>query len=86
METNFIGVRDVDKETFKKFRALAIKEKLKLGKTLTLAMKKMLKEKRDRKEFMKFAGVFAKNREKWDKVKENLKEDRKKAKLREFKI
>ena len=44
MEKSFIGVRDVDDDTFRKFRAMAIEEKMKLGEALTKAMKLMIEE------------------------------------------
>ena len=39
MEKTFIAVRDVDVEVYRKFRARAIQERLKLGKALTHAMR-----------------------------------------------
>jgi hypothetical protein len=48
MSETFIGVRGVDEETFRKFRARAVEEKTKLGRALTKAMKADLKEKRMR--------------------------------------
>lgn len=51
MGKTFIGVRDVDEEVFRKFRALTVEEKMKLGEALTLAMKRMIQEKKkERKE------------------------------------
>ncbi len=47
MEKTFISVRDVDTEAFKKFRAMSIRERLKLGEALTIAMKKLMEEKKD---------------------------------------
>ena len=44
MEKSFIGVRDVDDDTFRKFRAMAIEEKMKLGEALTKALKLMIEE------------------------------------------
>ena len=44
MEKTFIGVRDVDEATFRKFRALAVQERMKLGEALSLAMRKLLEE------------------------------------------
>lgn len=38
MEKTTIGVRDVDEETFRKFRSLSIEKKMKLGEALTKAM------------------------------------------------
>jgi len=46
MEKTFIGVRDVDKEIFRKFRATTIDEKMKLGVAVGLAMQLWLNEKR----------------------------------------
>ncbi len=50
VEKTFIGVREVDEETFRKFRAKAMEEKLKVGYALTLAMKKWLREHQKEKE------------------------------------
>lgn len=48
MEKTFIGVRDVDAEVFRKFRAIAVRNKIKLGLALTKAMKNTLeKEKKE---------------------------------------
>ena len=44
MEKTFIGVRGVDEEMFRKFRALAIQKRLKLGEALTEAMEKVIEE------------------------------------------
>ena len=46
MGKTFIGVRDVDEDTFRKFRAMTIEEKMKLGFALTLAMRKLLEERK----------------------------------------
>jgi hypothetical protein len=45
MEETFVGVRNVNEETFRKFRALAIEKRLKLGEALTKAMALMLEKK-----------------------------------------
>ena len=50
MPKTFIGVRDVDVETFRKFRAKAITERKKLGDALTALMIRYLKEKEEKKE------------------------------------
>jgi hypothetical protein len=47
MRTN-IAVREVDKEVFRKFKAKTIEEDMKLGETLTLAMKFWLIQKSKR--------------------------------------
>ncbi len=47
MEKTIIGVRDVDEETFRKFRALAIERKMKLGEALTQALRKFLQEREE---------------------------------------
>lgn len=39
MEKTFIGVREVDKEIFNKFRTKALEKKMKLGNAITFAMK-----------------------------------------------
>jgi len=44
-----IAVRDVDEETFRKFRALSIEERMKLGDAITIAMRKMIREKETKK-------------------------------------
>ena len=44
-----IAVRDVDEETFRKFRAMTVEEKMKLGDAVTMAMKNLLEEEREKK-------------------------------------
>jgi len=44
MEKTFIGVRDVDGETFRKFKALAVQNRMNLGEALTMALKKAILE------------------------------------------
>lgn len=59
MKKAFIGVRDVDAEVFRRFRARAIAQKLRLGDAITQAMKKSLENKETEKSsFMKFFGVL----------------------------
>ena len=42
MEKTFIGVRDVNEEVFRKFRAKAIEEKMRIGDALNKAMERYL--------------------------------------------
>ena len=51
MTKTFIAVRDVDEETFRKFKAMSVEERMKLGVALTIAMKYLLEKKKKRKEF-----------------------------------
>ena len=48
MPKTFIGVRDVDEETFRKFRARAIARRMALGTALTQAMRNALRETREK--------------------------------------
>lgn len=48
MAKTFIGVREVDEETFRRFRARAVQERLKLGYALTLAMKYWMEKEKDK--------------------------------------
>ncbi len=48
MAKTTITVRDVDEETFRKFRALTVEERTKLGDTLSIAMKHWIEEERMR--------------------------------------
>ncbi len=50
MTKTFIAVRDVDEETFRKFRAMSVEERMKLGEALNLAMRKALEEEKLMKE------------------------------------
>lgn len=50
MTKTFIAVRDVDEETFRKFKAMSVEERMKLGVALTIAMKYLLEKKKKRKE------------------------------------
>ncbi len=43
--TKTVAVRDLDEDTFREFRAVAIKERMKTGEALTMAMKEWIKEK-----------------------------------------
>jgi hypothetical protein len=45
MEKTFVGIRDVDVETFRRFRVLAIERKMKIGEALNIAMKNMMIDK-----------------------------------------
>jgi len=56
MEKTFVGIRNVDEETFRKFRILAIERKMKIGEALNLAMKKMIANKN--KEGKKEKGII----------------------------
>jgi len=47
MAKTFIGVRDVDEETFRKFRARAMEDRMKLGEALTHAMRKLMEAKKE---------------------------------------
>jgi len=40
-----VAIRNLDEETFRKFRAIAIEERMKTGEALTMAMRKWIKEK-----------------------------------------
>ena len=72
MSGTFIAVRDVDEETYRKFKAKAIGNKLKLGQALTKAMKNYLEEqenskiKPDPKNLLKISGIITtKGKVKW---------------------
>jgi len=45
MKKEMITIRDVDEEVLREFKAKATKEKMKMGKALTQAMKRWLREK-----------------------------------------
>ena len=49
MGETFIAVRDVDEETYRKFKASSVKNRLKLGKALTKAMEYYLEEQENKK-------------------------------------
>ncbi|MBI4162977.1 MAG: hypothetical protein HY513_04800 [Candidatus Aenigmarchaeota archaeon] len=44
-----VAIRDVDEETFRKFRSLAVEENRKLGDEITLAMKHWISEDKSKK-------------------------------------
>ena len=61
MSETFIGVRGVNEETFRKFRALAVEKKINLGKALSLAMRKMINERKinlDPRNLLKISGII----------------------------
>lgn len=61
MTKAFVAVRNVDEETFRKFKAFTIAERMKLGGALTLAMRRLLEEKmKRRKENLKKASALLK--------------------------
>lgn len=45
MEKTFIGVRGIDKETFSKFRAMAVAKRMRLGDAFTKAMRTFMERK-----------------------------------------
>jgi len=46
MGTIFVGIRDVDEEAFRRFKAQAIERKLALGKALSEAMREAVKKRK----------------------------------------
>lgn len=62
--TKIVAVRDLDEETFRKFRAIAIEEKMKTGEALTMAMKRWIREKEaekpkpDARNLLKISGII----------------------------
>jgi len=44
MDNNFIGVRDVNKEVFRKLKLLALSKGLNIGEVLTMAMNKFIED------------------------------------------
>jgi len=73
MRKTFIGVRGVDEETFRKFRALTIEERMRLGDALTMAMRHWVEEERakgitkpDPRNLLKIKGIVTtKKKVKW---------------------
>ena len=61
MAKTFIGVREVDEEIFRKFRAIAVEDKIRLGEALTKVMERRI------------ADVKMREREKTNMAKELLK-------------
>ena len=57
MKKIFVGVRDVDAESFRKFRVVALAEKMKIGKALSLALERFVAERRKKEEFSFFKKV-----------------------------
>ena len=49
MTKTTIAVRDVDEETFRKFRAMTVEDGMKLGDTLTIAMKHLVEDEKKKK-------------------------------------
>jgi hypothetical protein len=45
MKKEMMTIRDVDEDVLREFRARAVREKMKMGKALTQAMKRWLREK-----------------------------------------
>lgn len=57
MDKTIIGVRDVDEETFRKFKALAVQKRINLGEALTNAMRKTMQEENNKPKKMKLPQV-----------------------------
>lgn len=80
MEESFIGVREVNTEIFRKFKALAVAKKMKLGDALTKLMQKAIKEEReaqktkpDPKNLKKITGIIkTKEKVKWSEEIDNI--------------
>lgn len=59
-----VSIRNIDEETFRKFRSTAVEERIKLGDAMTMAMKFWIKEKRrektkiDPKNLLKIKGII----------------------------
>ena len=63
MKKATVAIRDVDEETFRKFRAMTIEERMNMGEAVTIAMKKMMREKEtkkkpDPKNLLKISGII----------------------------
>lgn len=43
-----VAIRGIDEETFRKFRAKTIEERMRLGEAITFAMRRWLKEEREK--------------------------------------
>lgn len=43
------AIRDLDDDTFRKFRSIAVEERMKTGEALNMAMKEWVKEREERK-------------------------------------
>ncbi len=71
MENTFLGIRGVDKEEFRKFRAVALEKNMKLGEAITKAIKKYREELKNEKKgnpknLLKIKGIIAtKEKVKW---------------------
>lgn len=53
MEKTFVGIREIDLDTFRKFKALAVERKLKLGDAITEAMNTMLSKREEKRNLKK---------------------------------
>ncbi|MBI2583608.1 MAG: hypothetical protein HYW25_02990 [Candidatus Aenigmarchaeota archaeon] len=53
MTKTMVAVRGVDEDTFRKFRALTVEERIKMGDALTLAMRRWVAEERKREATIK---------------------------------
>jgi len=82
MEKTTIGVRNVNEEVFRKFRALAIARRKKLGEALTEAMKGAIKENEFKNgNIMKLAGSWKMSDKEWGRIKGELNKGWKKWKM-----
>ncbi len=71
MTKTLIAVRGVDRKTFRKFKALTVEGKMRLGEALTLAMKTLIEKESqitrpDPKNLLKISSIIkTKNKVKW---------------------
>lgn len=59
---------------------------LKNGRSFSEVVVELVECKKKKKDFMKFAGIFAKDKDEWEKRKKEIYKDREKFKLRDFKL
>lgn len=58
MEKVFVGIRDINEAIFRKFRALAIERRLKLGDAVTKAMEIMIKKNKENLKTKKLINII----------------------------
>jgi len=59
---------------------------IKDGKSFSEVVVELVDCRKKKKDIMKFAGVFAKDKDEWEKIKNRIYEDREKAKMREVRF
>ncbi len=75
-----VKVISLSNDAYEKLKAI------KNGKSFSEVVVELVDSRKKKRDIMKFAGIFAKDKDEWEEIKNKIYEDRKKAKMREVKF